>query len=329
MKAQSNLVTVIIPNWNGKHLLQICLQALERQVFQNFDVIVVDNGSEDDSVSYLEKMHPLVNIVKLNENTGFAKACNIGIRKSRAKYVALLNNDTEPSESWLEALIETIESAPDDVGCLASKMLQYHHPTLIDDAGDILTWRGGAFKQGHGKAAVHFNQKMEVLFPCAGAALYRRHILVKLGGFDETFVMYLEDIDLGLRIRLLGFKCFFVPQAEVLHVGHGSDISRERYIFFTARNRLLVFLKNIPLSLLIQKSPSLFYGWLFFWLVHRGHFLHLKGSLSVLKQIPHIVKERRKLGNLSKLSVIKTRQLISNEWPEISIFRLLRNTLFG
>jgi len=167
------------------------------------------------------------------------------------------------------------------------------------------------------------------MFPCAGAALYRRTILKKLDGFDEKFFMYLEDIDLGLRIRLLVYRCLYVPDAKITHIGHGSNVTRESYIFYTARNRIMVFLKNIPLSLLLFKTPSLFYGWLFFWIAHRGHLLHLRGSLAILKHLPHILNERKKIRNLSRLSTKQIRHLITNEWPEVSLGKLLQNTLFA
>lgn len=324
MRSRSEQVSVVIPNWNGKAHLETCLNALSEQELKDFEVILVDNGSADGSVEFVKQKYPLVRIIIFKENKGFAVACNAGIAASEAEYVALLNNDTEPQQKWLGVLVRTLEIAPANVACLASKLLQMENPKLIDDAGDIFTWRGGAFKRGHGKSADAYNIQEEAMSPCAAAALYRKSVLDEVGAFDETFFTYLEDVDLGLRIRLAGYTCLYIPEAIVLHVGHGSAISRDRYIFFTTRNRLFIFYKNIPTVLLIRHFGSIAYGWLFFFLAHSVSWIYLRGTLAFFKHIPLMRRKRKQILSQKRLNVRTVDALLSHDWPEISLWELLR-----
>ncbi len=287
-------VTVVIPNWNGGRWLRGCLGGLANQTFEDFRVIVVDNGSTDDSVAYLRDDFPDVEVSCLDYNYGFARAVNEGIRATKSPYVALLNNDTVPRASWLASLVDAIERAPADIGSVASKMLRMEQPELVDDAGDLLSWQGGAYKRGHQSPAADYGTPVEVFSACAGAALYRRQFLTAIGMFDERFWAYLEDVDVGLRGQLRGFRCQYVPGAEVLHHGGGSEIPRPRYVRLMTRNRLLLFFKNMPLSLLWAHGHQFAYGQLYF-LVAYGHPLQsLTGYLMFLTQLPHVWRERRK-----------------------------------
>lgn len=324
MTERSPTASVIIPNWNGYHLLPRCLSALETQSYRAFETIVVDNGSVDRSCAFIEEQFPEMRVVQLAENTGFANACNVGIEASSGRYIVLLNNDTEARPDWLENLVEAIESAPEDVACVSSKMLKLDAPALIDDAGDYLTWYGGAFKRGHGQPEDKFSRTREVMLPCAGAALYRRCVLEELGGFDERFFAYLEDVDLGLRIRLRGYRCLYAAKAEVLHKGRGSSIATDLYVFLTTRNRGYLFAKNIPATLLIKRLPALMYGWLFFLVVHRGRRMYWRGTFAVLKNMPYVFRKRREQRRLTRLTNSDIDKLLSNPWPEISLSTLLK-----
>lgn len=332
MKCRSFKISVIIPNWNGKNHLDVCLKALQNQIFDDFEVIVVDNGSDDGSVEWLKSQHPWVRLIVFTKNMGFAAACNAGVKASEAEYIALLNNDTQPLPIWISALVTAMDNARPITACLASKMLKVNQPHLIDDAGDILTWRGGAFKRGHNKQANDFNQREEVMFPCAGAALYRRRILEQVGMFDETFFAYLEDIDLGLRMRLAGYNCLFIPDAVVLHVGHGSAMPHERYIFLFARNRIFLFVKNIPAVLLLKHIHSLIYGWLFYFMAFAFSPMYLRGTAASLKYWSILFKKRKAIQSLTALSYDELDRLLSHEWPEITLGRLtfqwMRHFLF-
>lgn len=325
MRSYSNKATVIIPNWNGKAHIRICLDALSVQEYSDFEVIVVDNNSNDGSIELIRKAYQSVKLICFDRNQGFAAACNAGIAESHAEYIVLLNNDTKPSPEWIGELIHFMDSAPPEVACLSSKMLQIKNPDLIDDAGDILTWRGGAFKRGHGKNKEKYNLLEEVMSPCAGAALYKRMILKQIGAMDETFFAYLEDVDLGLRIQLSGYRCFFIPKAIVYHVGHGSALPKEKYVFLTSRNRLFLFIKNIPAILLITHFGSIVYGWVFFFLAFGLQKSYLKGTMSFFKFLPVMLKKRKAVRSQTKLNTSDIDALLSSEWPEISILTLLKN----
>ena len=233
-------VTVVIPNWNGMPWLPGCLRALRQQTFTGFSTLIVDNGSTDGSVEYLRKEHPDIELVCLPTNTGFAHAANVGIEKTSTPYVALLNTDTEADRDWLRCLVETMDRAEPEIAAVTSQMLRLDQPDLTDNAGDELSWYGGATKRGHGRPATEYTSPGEVFSPCAGATLYRRDFLRAMGGFDESFFAYLEDVDLGLRGRLRGYRYLYQPGAKVLHAGHGAGIREDRYVELITKNRLLV-----------------------------------------------------------------------------------------
>lgn len=287
-------VTIVIPVWNGAAWLPDCLRALEAQSFRDFAVTVVDNGSTDNSRALARAGFPRAELIVLDRNLGFAAAVNAGIRRCRSEYVALLNTDTRPGPAWLLNLVRVMDASEPDVWSLASRMLSMANPEIADDCGDVLSWQGAAGKRGHGLPAARFDQAEEVFSACAGAALYRRAILETLGGFDERFFAYLEDVDLGLRARLRGYRCLFVPAAEVLHQGHGSGMPHDRYVRLITRNRLMLLFKNIPGRLLVRHAFSLLYGQLFFLVMYRRPLSVLAGFLSFLVSLPHVLRERRK-----------------------------------
>ncbi|RTZ59177.1 MAG: glycosyltransferase family 2 protein [Gammaproteobacteria bacterium] len=318
-------ITVVIPNWNGLDHLGKCLDALRAQTFGDFAVIVVDNGSEDDSVAFIRKNYPEVDIIETGSNQGFGAACNAGITASNSPSIALLNNDTVADPDWLGELAAAMDNAPESVTMLASKMVQMQDNAVIDDAGDILTWRGGTFKRGHGQPASDFDRQIEVFSPCAGAALYRKDALISAGLFDESFFLYLEDIDLGLRMRLNGGSCRYIPSAIVQHIGHGSSFPHDRYVFFIARNRPTLFMKNFPMSVLARHIHSLIYGWFFYYLAYNRPGPYIRGTLAAIKNLPSSIKKRQTAQ--PRLSKKEMHSLLSNDWPEISLLQLIRNRL--
>jgi GT2 family glycosyltransferase len=306
MKTPSSLpkVTIVIPNWNTQHWLAGCLGGLQTQTYQDFQVILVDSGSTDNSVAFVRQHYPEVEISVLEKNKGFAPAVNAGIRQARSEYVVLLNVDTVPQPDWLTNLVETMDKSPPDVGCLASKMLNLNDPNIIDDAGDTFSWYGSARKRGWREPVEAYLETEEVFSACAGAALYRRTFLEEVGGFDENFISYLEDIDLGLRGRLLGYRCLYVPTAEILHQGQGAGTLRSRYVYLMTRNRLALIVKNIPFKLLLKHSRTLLFGQFYFFLVYKRPFHSLAGILSFLLALPRLLRQRR---------VIQKRRRISNQ----------------
>lgn len=314
-------IDVIIPNWNGRDWLPDCLDALRAQTCPDFRVTVVDNGSTDDSVEYIRTSHPEVNVLILQHNAGFAAAANHGIRHTQAPFVALLNTDTRAAPSWLEILLHRIKAAEACIGSLATCMVQMGAPQQVDDAGDMLTWYGAARKRGHGRPVAAFAQEQEVFSACAGAALYRRGFLEQLQGFDETFVSYLEDIDLGLRGRLLGYRCLYVPDAVVAHKGHGSVLPHVRYVRYMARNRAMLFKKNIPARLLRRNARKIWYGQLYFMLAHRRPLSTLAGWCSLLPLTMHVLRSRRRFLPRIVLTDDEIQSLLDPDWHEPPLLR--------
>jgi GT2 family glycosyltransferase len=220
-----------------------------------------------------------------------------------------------------------MDQSPAETGSLASKMLNFSNPNFIENAGDIFSWYGSATKRGHGQPAEEFTLLDEILSPCAGAAIYRRSFLEELGGFDEYFFAYLEDVDLGLRGRLSGYKCLFVPSAKVLHQGHGSSMTRTRYIQLITRNRLLIFIKNAPWPLLLKHFIKLLYGQWYFFIVYRKPLSSIVGYLSCIPMIPHALKERRNIKNKSKLSVKEIDNLLEKKFNMPSLSEMILNRI--
>lgn len=246
-------ISVIIPNWNGINYLPECLSSLQKQTFKNYEVIVIDNGSRDNSVNFIKTEYPWIKLIELPENTGFAVACNVGIEAAKGRYVAMLNNDTVVSPEWLESLF-TVASSDEKIGMVASKILLNFETREIDSVGMLLYPDGIGRQRGRGEFDMgQFDQDKETLYPSACAALYRMDMLYEIGYFDEDFFAYCEDTDLGLRGRLAGWKAFFAPNAVVLHKYSetGGKYSALKAVQIE-RNRIWVAVKNFPLKLLFK-----------------------------------------------------------------------------
>ena len=237
--------TIIIPNYNGLKFLEPCLKALKRQTCRDFKILVVDNGSTDGSVRWLEEHQ--VPAVFLPENTGFSGAVNVGIRKADTPYVILLNNDTQPEPRYVEELIGAIERS-EKIFSVSSRMLQFYDPEKMDDAGDMYTVLGWAFQRGVGRPAKRYNRPRRVFSACAGAAIYRRKVFDEIGLFDEMHFAYLEDLDIGYRARLAGYDNVYCPGARVFHVGSGTSGSKYNSfkVKLAARNNIYLNYKNMP-----------------------------------------------------------------------------------
>ncbi len=261
-------ICVIIPNYNGEAWLGPCLDSLAAQSRPPESVIVVDNGSADRSRE-LARAHPVAPVViELEANMGFAAAVNRGIARADADAVALLNNDAVADADWLRAGAAAMEKYP-QVSMFASLMLGAQDRGRVDSAGDLYPRDGRPRPRGHGEPADRFAAEAEVFSACAGAAFFRKALLDELGGFEESFFAYLEDVDLGFRARARGHCCVFVPAARVYHRGAATDLSdragkkpvdsAER-VFLIARNRLRLVARNWPASWIVRFSPRLGLG---------------------------------------------------------------------
>jgi GT2 family glycosyltransferase len=247
------LVTVVIVNWNGKKFISECLDGLRNQTYIDHSVVLVDNASDDGSLEFVHEHYPEVKTIDLPENFGFAVANNRAIESVKDEYVALLNNDAIPFPTWLENLVKTLEKYP-EAGFVASKMLLYDRPDIIDRAGDIYTTAATALLNGRGESSKKFSKPEKVFGACAGAALYRRRMLDEIGLFDKDFFLLYEDVDLSFRAQLSGYQCIFASDAIVYHkagssIGDDSPIS----VYYSHRNLEWVYIHNMPGSL-IKKS---------------------------------------------------------------------------
>lgn len=317
-------VAIVIPNWNTQAWLAGCLEALRGQSYQDFEVLLVDNGSSDDSVAFVRRRYPEVRLLTFTENRGFAAAVNAGIAATRTEYVVLLNVDTVPQPDWLLNLVRAMDQSPPEIGSVTSKMLSLQNPEILDDAGNFLSWYGSAQKRGKGEPAERYDQPEEVFSACAGAALYRRTFLEAVEGFDENFVSYLEDVDLGLRGRLYGYRCLYVPTAQILHQWQGAGLARPQYVYFSTRNRLVLLFKNIPCSLLLKHASTLLYGQFYFFLAYKKPLNSLAGMASFLLSWPRIWRQRRSILARQKISLQELEGLLNYNLGEPALGALLR-----
>lgn len=257
------LASVIVVNWNGKPHLKVCIDSLKQQSYPHMEVIVVDNASTDDSVAFLRKSYStFVKVIENPENLGFSGGNNAGIRAAKGKYILLLNNDTEADQKWVEELVRVAEKSP-AAGMCASKIYSFYKRTVIDVVGHLLYKDGlnrgrGRLEEDHGQ----FDEVEEALFPSGCAALYRKEMLDEIGLFDETFFAYGDDTDIGLRGRLAGWKCLYVPTAIVYHKYSGSTSAYSpQKALWVERNRIWILIKYFPISMILV-SP--FYTFLRF-----------------------------------------------------------------
>jgi GT2 family glycosyltransferase len=262
-------VAVVIVNWNGRQYLERCLAALFAQPLDHVQVIVVDNGSTDDSCTWVTAHFPQVQIMALPHNAGFAVANNLAMRATTAPYVILLNNDTEVQPGWLDALIEPLDQDV-SIGMCAARVLLADRPDLIDSIGIRVDALGFAWQIGRGQPAAAFHNPIEVFGPSGAAAVYRRAMLDQIGLLDEDFESYYEDVDLAWRAQRAGWRCRYVPQAIVLHV-HSATSRRQpdRKIYLVSRNRWWTIFKNYPVPrlwlmlpvIVVADSVSLIRAW--------------------------------------------------------------------
>ena len=315
------IISVVIVNWNGKHLLGECLDSLCAQHVDRVEIILVDNGSQDGSADYVRERYPDVRVVSLPENLGFAGGNNAGIRVASGKYIALLNNDTKADPEWIPSLLREVETSHPHVGMWASKILSYDNPDIIDNVG-LLMYPDGL---GRGKGRLEkdegqYDQAGESFFPSGCAGLYRRVMLDEIGLFDEEFFAYADDVDLGLRARLAGWQCIYVPSAKVYHKYSASSSAHSPFkAFLVERNRIWVLLKYYPMEIILI-SP---FGTLTRLLVHlfgaltgrgasgrfseqhsvlRAMAILLKSWCYALWALPNIIRQRRAFSKLRRIS---------------------------
>lgn len=290
-------VTVIIVNWNSGILLEKCLQHLKMQTIQPEQIIVVDNGSTDDSLNNTYLSAEKITVLKMGVNIGFAAGNNRALEECSTEFVALLNTDAFPEKDWLERLLDAAHKNP-EVAAFGSKQLYLNNPEFIDGTGDIYHISGLAWRNRYGKKQNKQDSiSREIFSPCAAAALYRRQPIVDIGGFDEDFFSYMEDVDLGFRLRLLGHKAVYVPAAVVHHCGFtstGGQLSNFA-IYHGFRNSVWVFIKNMPGALLWLLMPLhiiLNLISIFIFTIRGQGMTILKSKKDAILGIPKMMKKR-------------------------------------
>lgn len=261
------MIDIVIPNFNGRDLLAICLRSIYSQSYTDWRIILVDNGSSDGSAAFVREHFPDVSLLALAENTGFSAAVNRGIEAGDASLIFLLNNDTELEPDCLQQLVDAAVQDPADF--FAAKMVNYHERSLLDGAGEGYLRGGAGYRIGTMEAdGGVYNVSRQVFGACGGAALYRRQTLLEVGLFEPRFFAYLEDVDWNLRAARLGKVCRYVAEARVYHIGSATSGSKfnDFTIRLSTRNSLFVVARNYSRAMLLRYS--FFIGlYQFFWLL--------------------------------------------------------------
>ena len=254
-------ITIIIPNYNGEKYIADCLDSLMTQTMSDFKTLIIDNASPDKSDMIIEEKYPWAELVRMDQNYGFARAVNEGIKRTTTKYLILLNNDTKAEPEFVEELYKAIEK-DDKIFSVGAKMLQMFNPDKIDDAGDLYCALGWAYGLGKDHNKKKYEKEANVFSACAGAAIYRKAIFEEIGYFDEFHFTYLEDVDVGYRARIMGYKNRFTPKAVVYHAGSGATGSRYNpfKVRISARNSWYVIYKNMPTLQIIINLPFFIIG---------------------------------------------------------------------
>lgn len=303
------MISIIIPNYNGKHHLKTCFDSLRNQSFRDFEIILVDNASSDDSINFTNENYSEVRIIKLNYNTGFAKAVNEGIKRSNSEFILLLNNDTECDREFLTEMMKGV--VEETVGSVACKMLNFDDRNFIDDAGDFIKLKGSPYARGYEERDIgQYNDSGFIFGACAGAALYRRKIFDEIGFFDEDFFAYYEDVDLSFRMQLSGYKCFYNPKAVCYHKrGSTSGAKSGFQTMLCEKNLIAVRIKNYPAALFFKCLPYfMFVRVKRYYIFLTRHSFELfacavKGFFKGLIEIPKSLKKRRAVQKNRKVSI--------------------------
>ncbi|MBI2086316.1 glycosyltransferase family 2 protein [Candidatus Daviesbacteria bacterium] len=320
--------SVIIPNWNGKELLSDCLLSLQNQTFKDFEIVLVDNNSTDYSLEYVNKNFPEVKIINLEKNYGFAKAINEGVKASSAKYVIFLNNDTKADKDFVKKLIECAGAHPEVIS-VNSKLFNFNNRNIIDGVGILINEVGQARSIGWQEIDKgQFNKEECIFGATGGASLFKRLEFLKLGGFDENYFMYSEEVDFAFRAQFQGFKSIFCPKAIVYHK-HKATAKKfpQKIEYWQFRNMTLTILKDFPTAILFKKGRLLkiilvHLNTIFYQLKNGFFWAPFFADLWILFHLPQILNQRKKIQSSFKVSD----QYIDNflQDKKITFWKILR-----
>lgn len=328
------LLSIVIVYWNSAKHLPRCLDCLARQTFRDFEIIIVDNGSSesDSGTQELDRKYPslALRLEQRATNLGFAAGNNIGAQLARGEWLVLLNADAFPEPDWLEKLLAAAQAHP-EAASFSSRQLQADRPSVLDGMGDAYHVSGFAWRLGLGYPADRYGLAPAELFsPCAAAAMYRREAFLDAGGFDEDFFSYYEDVDLGFRLQLKGYRCLYVPEAVVHHVGSATFGVRSDFAFYHShRNLVWTFMQNMPSGLLWRYLPAhilanLIYV-LYYTLLGRGKVLW-KAKWDAVSGLSKALHKRRNIQRNLRASNADLLCLMQRGWlqPYLLGYRLRR-----
>ncbi|HEX7242955.1 MAG TPA: glycosyltransferase family 2 protein [Longimicrobiaceae bacterium] len=318
-------VSVVIPTWNGEKLLPMVLDSLRTQRYRDFDTVVVDNGSEDGSVELLAREYPEVRVVALPENLGFSVAVNAGIRAGDGELVALVNNDVELDPEWLAEMVAALDRDP-RAGSATARIRQFRARHLLDSAGDRII--GVPAGRGYGATdGPEFDRVEYIASPCAAAALYRREMLDEIGLFNEDFFAYYEDVELGMRAQIAGYRCVYVPTAIAYHLG--SETSKrisKRTAFYRLRNLVQLYLTTLPPGYALRSLPVLAIPVVEFGVRGGGLGTCVRVGWVTLRRLPAIARRRREIFARRRISDAELREILE---PAPSVLRWAAGQLSG
>jgi len=312
--------SVIVLNYNGRAWLQGCLAALAAQVgAPSFETLLVDNASSDGSLDFVRQRFPAVRAIELGTNVGFAAGNNAGARAARGRFLVFLNNDTIVATDWLSRLLVAVDG-PSPFALATSRIVRLDDPSTVDSAGDGYLRAGGAYKHGHGRPVDGYAVSREVFGACGAAFIVRREVFDELGGFDESFFMVYEDVDLSYRARLRGYRCWYAADASVRHAGSATlgRLSPDA-VFYGQRNLEWTWIKNTPPRLLWRTFP----GHVLYSVTGLLHYAKtgrlgpaLRGKLAALALLPSVLRSRRRTQSSARASA-EIDALMDRDWIAI------------
>ena len=310
-------LTVVIVNWNSGNLLQQCIEHLTQQTVKPTHILVVDNNSSDDSLLHINGLQGIT-VLQVATNIGFAAGNNLALSYYDTEFVALLNPDAFPEPDWLEKLLRAAETNPGTVA-FGSRQLSHHEPSRLDGIGDDYHLSGLVWRKRHAATQTETDLKAtEIFSPCAAAALYRRSALEEIGFFDEDYFCYVEDVDLGFRLRLAGYKAMYVPDAVVRHVGSATTggAQGDFSVYHGHRNLVWTYVKNMPPLLFWSMLPLHLALNLFsiLWFTSRGKgSVILNAKWDAIKGLPRMWHKRQILQKNRKATTLAIWQALDKQ----------------
>jgi len=329
-------VSIIIVTFNSASTILAALKSVLEQTFKDYEIIILDNTSEDNSLGIVREMldtwYGDYKIIPSSLNLGFAEGNNKAFEITTGKYIALINPDAVADGQWLGELVAAMD-ASSEIGICASKIINIDSH-MIDSAGDGFAKSLQGFKRGEGLPPETFCNKEYIFGACACAALYRRTMLNEIGFFDPDFFLIHEDTDLNFRAQLAGWRVMYVPSAIVHHkvrssIGLMSDLA----IYYSMRNKDLLVLKNADLGLIFRCFPQIVTGkvgeFIYFIVKHRKYWPYLRAKTDIIKNIPKTTKKRSSLKKLKKNHYKYLDSLLVPIWKHDYISQKIRKLLYG